>query len=392
MAAYRILICGGGFAGLAAAWRLSRARGVSVTLLDARAGSEFLPLLPDVIGRGLPPGVVVYPFSEAARRWGFAFHQTRILQIDPQRKEVQTQAGTFEADALLLTTGSESYPPPGVDAGFAGDALRLDSVEDALTIRRAVLAGDARTWVVCGGGYTGVEVASHIRHALRKTTTPPRICLVTNTDRLCPAIRPPFSLYIQKELTRIGIEVLTDETVCALEGNTVRTASGMAFPDARLVWTVGVQGAEVTRTMPVPLEAQGRVAVDPCLRVMPGVFAAGDAAGFRVEADGTMLRMGIQASISGGWHAAGNLLRERDGKGLRPFHPFDPGYVVPMAHGKGCGTPMGMPIRGRAPVWLHYFMSWVRTWGVGHRLSLLRAGFCHDREGRSSSHPAPPSP
>lgn len=371
MARYRILICGGGFAGLAAAWRLSRARDVAVTLVDARAGSHFLPLLPDVIGRGIAPGTLVYPFSVAARRWGFAFEQRRILQIDPHEKRVVTETGALQADALLVTIGSESLPLP--PEGFTGGAFRLDEVADAVSLRHAVQSGEAGVWVVCGGGYTGVEIASQLHHAVRHSTAPPHVCLMTNTDRLCPTIPASLSAYLQEELHRVGVEVRTNETVTGLEGDRIHTGSGETIADARLVWTIGVQGAEAVRTMPVPMEAQGRVTVDACLRVMPGVHAAGDAAGF--QAKGSLLRMGIQAAISGGWHAAGNILRERDGNTLQPFRPFDPGYVVPLAHGKGCGTPLGVSIRGRVPVWLHYFMSWVRTWGIGRRMDLLREAF-----------------
>ncbi|NLI76526.1 MAG: hypothetical protein GX442_08800 [Candidatus Riflebacteria bacterium] len=120
----------------------------------------------------------------------------------------------------------------------------------------------------------------------------------------------------------------------------------------------------------LPLTPAGRVRVAATLEAAPGVFVAGDAAG--VALPGGFVRMGVQAALTQGWHAAGNLLRGLRGEPLQPYRWLDPGWVVPLANRRGAGFILGLPLFGRLPAFLHYAMSVFRSVGLDTRRHLFR--------------------
>ncbi|MFP4052461.1 MAG: NAD(P)/FAD-dependent oxidoreductase [Phycisphaerae bacterium] len=365
----RVVIIGGGFAGLSAARRLHRRGGAQVMLLDPRATSQFLPLLPDVIGRWLPPRSVQYPLATAARRWGFRWVRERAEHIDVQAGRVATARGRFEYDALIVATGEVT--------NFHGSekprrfSQVIETVEDALAIRRLGLDRDHHSIVIAGGGYTGVEVATQLWRLLRLRGRSKRLVIVDPAEEMCPVVPKPFRPYVRKNVERLGIEVHLETTGEPLGGGVVELSNGERVENCGMVWAAGVRTPDLVQELDCEKAHGGRVIVNDRLQAKENVFFAGDAAAFMQ--DGQPLRQSVQFSLLEGDRAGENAALLLQGRKPKLFRPLDLGYVVPMANFRGCGTVLGLPVRGWVPAFLHYVMSLYRTWGLGSRSELLAA-------------------
>jgi NADH dehydrogenase FAD-containing subunit len=163
----------------------------------------------------------------------------------------------------------------------------------------------------------------------------------------------------------LGIEFLPGVSLEGCSDGAAALTDGRRLNGALAVWTAGVHAGAHIRAMEAPKERQDRLCVDETLRVGGRCYAAGDCAG--AKRGGQLLRLSVQFSISQGHHAAGNILREIDGRRPVAFRPVDLGYVVPMANFRGCGRILGMRSFGRLPSVMHYLMSAARSWGLDNR-------------------------
>ena len=363
-----VLIIGAGFAGLAAASRLARARGkVHVTLMDSRPAHQFLPLLPDIVGGRVAARHCLYPLSTAARRWGFRILQDTVTAVNTDTCTVTTTRRPVTCDRLLLCPGSQTnfYGRDDLRRG----ALTLNSVEDAQRLRGVTRDAANACFVIAGGGYTGVEAATNLWLALSRRHLRRRIVIVDTADSLCAGIPPVSQGYVTETVRSLGIELRLSTTVAERDGRTVTLSTGERFEGVPLVWTAGVRTPDFVEALDHAKTRQGRLLVDRFLRITPEVFVAGDAAG--VTHHGGTLRMGVQFAREQGTHAARNILNSLSDRDLVPFVPFDPGYVVPMANLTACGLALGLPVRGLPGSLLHYLMCFVRSYGMTNRLGLL---------------------
>ncbi len=365
----RVVVIGGGYAGLSALRILGRARGeVEAVLVDPRDGHHALPLLPDVVGRDMAPAHLVYPYARAARRWRFTHRRAAVRAVDVETRTVETTGGALGYDALLVASGSVTHFH-GMHA-LRERAYTFHSTEDAARLREAAADPGYETLVVVGGSYTGVEVATNLWRACRVRGLARRILLVDLGPRLCARLPEPFQDYVHREVASLGIETRLETTVETTEARTVTLKSGERFDRALLVWVAGFRAPEYVKTLPFPTVGAGRLRVDPHLCVDGPVFAAGDAAAF--QRDGRPLRMSVQFSLSGGARAAANLLCLARGERLRAWRPHDPGYLVPMAHNRACGKVLGRTSTGRDAMALHYLMCVLRSYGWANRCGVMR--------------------
>ena len=390
MADARVIIIGGGFAGIAAARKLSRRAGASVLLIDRRSESHFLPMLPDLIGRPIRPRNLMYPLASLRRPGRCEVVRDDVREVDTDRRIVRAAGRTETYDFLVIAAGSRTNFRGRDD--LAAASLKLDEVEDGLAIREAMAPGRRDAYVVCGGGYTGVEIATNLWRAFRRRPSPPRIALVEYADGLCKALTAAgatpaaagFQEYIQDNVASLGIEVILNATVDEAAEGRVRLSNGRTFDRAGLIWTAGVRTPDFVQAMDAEKAAQGRIVVDEFLRLDERTFVTGDCAavvpnrssGSTGESGGGSagqpIRMSVQFGLSEGSRAAGNILRAASGRELRPFRPRDPGWVVPMANFRSCGVALGLSMRGRLPTLMHYVMCVLRSWGVRNRAGLLR--------------------
>jgi len=364
----RALIIGGGFAGFQAARRLSRHRMLETVLVDGRATSDFLPVLPDIAGGRLRAQNCRFSLASACRKHGVEFVQAKVEHIDLGQGAAATAAGAIKFDYLLIASGSHTFFH-GQDQ-FRKHAFTLDSVEDASRIDARLKQGDCDNVVVAGGGYTGIEIATHINRRLTKAGRPRPVTIVEIAPRILSPMPDELRSYTEKNLAKRGIRTLTDIKVADATAGAVTLSDGTSFTNPLFIWAAGVTAASHVQELPVDKTRQGRLQVDQFLRVAENCFAAGDAASF-VKHD-KPLRMAVQFSISEGLCAAENIIRAACGQPLKAFAPVDLGYVIPMAGGRSSGVVLGLRVKGWLPTALHYFMSLYRTHGWPHRMGMLR--------------------
>ncbi len=389
--ATRVLILGGGFAGLAAARVLGGRSDVEGTLIDRQDHSCYAPMLPDLISARVQPDRLAVPLATMCRRFGVTFRQASVYAIDPRVPGADTSLGRLDGDFLIDALGCVTNTF-GQDQTVAR-AIELKEIRDGLAMHRRaleVLARARRTGtparcLVVGGGYTGVETASHLANLLWKRSgldldrlsDVARVELLDVAEDILLNVSDRVRRFGRRLLGRFGVRVRTGMTVEHIdEAGTATLSDGERVHDPLVAWTPGVSPGACSAGMDLPTRKGKRLAVDEHLR-LPGcerAFAAGDVAGPvrpGAPADAAPLRMSIQFALTGGTTAGQNVLAAMAGRPLRVYDPFDPGYVVPLGPGVGAGKVMGVPLVGTAPVMLHYFMCAARSWTWRQRAGTL---------------------
>ena len=296
----RVVIVGAGFGGLSCAMALTRAR-VAVTLIDRNNYHLFQPLLYQVATAGLSPGDIATPVRGLFREhFNVRVLYGEVTGVDKAHKRVQVGGQTVPYDHLVLATGA-SHSYFGRD-DWAPYAPGLKRVEDASEIRRRLLSAfeaaeatenqDERrrllTFLVVGGGPTGVELAGAIaelaRHGMDKEfrrfdPATARVLLVQSGPRVLPTFPERLSETTRVSLERLGVEVLLDSRVEEIDGDGV-TVSGQRIPAGTVLWAAGVVASPAARWLGTEADRAGRVKVGPDLSVPghPDVFAIGDTA------------------------------------------------------------------------------------------------------------------
>ena len=374
-----VLILGCGFAGLWAAQALRNAP-VQVTVLDRTNHHLFSPLLYQVATAGLSaPSVAGAIRHILAGQRNVTVLLGEAVNILPEKKQVLLEDGAaLSYDRLILATGTtHSYFGHDEWAPFAPG---LKTLEDALEIRRRVLLAFEMaeretdptkraawlTFVVIGGGATGVELAGTFaeiaRHTLRgefRRIDPhsARVVLVEGTDRVLPVYPADLSRKAQLQLERLGVTVWPNRRVTLVDQN------GIAMGDERLsartvIWAAGVAASPLGASLGAPLDRAGRVRVAPDLSVPghPEIYVAGDLAAI----EGVP---GIApAAKQMGRHAALNIRKSLEGKATTPFRYRDYGQLATI------GRNAAVAIMGK--VKLSGFPAWL-VWLVAHIYFLI---------------------
>jgi NADH:ubiquinone reductase (H+-translocating) len=355
----KVVIVGGGFAGLYAARALAGVP-VSVTLVDRRNHHLFQPLLYQVATATLNPSDIAVPIRSVLRRQKNA----RVLLGDASRIDVARRlvfladGAEIPYDYLLLATGA-THSYFGHDV-WAGAAPGLKSIEDALEIRRRVfVAFEAAercddpaelhafmTFVIIGAGPTGVELAGALseiaRQSLRgefRSINPARsrVVLVEGEDRVLPSYPPELSAAAGRRLQKLGVELRLGQRVTDIDGEGV-TMGAERLPARSVVWAAGVAASPLARSLGVPLDRAGRVIVRADLSI-PGhdnVFVAGDLAA--IQHDGGLVPGVSPAAMQAGRHVARTIRRAMAGKPSEPFRYFDKGSFAVIGRGAAVGA------------------------------------------------------
>jgi NADH dehydrogenase len=360
VARHRVLIVGGGFGGLYAAKELGRDERLEVTLVDRRNHYLFTPLLYQVATGAVSPGDIAQPLRSILRRQ----RNTTVLLgeavgIDPERRHVTlSDGGPIEYDSLIVATGSR-FSYFGRD-DWAKDAPGLKSLDDALEIRRRILIAfeaaerehdperrrEWLTFVIVGGGPTGVELAGALGEIARDTlrrdfrsidTADARILLVEAMDRVLPTYPPDRSASARRQLERLGATVRTGTRVVGLDNRSVSVemAGGAAeqVPARTVLWAAGILVAPfveaVAKSTGAPIDRNGRILVDADLTIPghPEIFAVGDAAVLPWKKDRPVPGV-AQGGIQAGRHAARTIRRRLSGEATPAFHYSNKGDVA----------------------------------------------------------------
>jgi len=341
-----VLIIGAGFGGLAAARELARGN-VRVTLIDQRNHHLFQPLLYQVATAGLSPADIAAPIRAIVRRnKNIRVLLDTVIDIDPaERRVLLASRRTVGFDRLIVATGARhSY--------FGRDdweihAPGIKSIDDATAVRRKVLLAFERaetepdplrrqallTFVVVGGGPTGVEMAGAIAELARRSVsgdfrsiTPhcSRVLLVEAGPRLLASFPPGLSDKARKSLESLGVTVMTDKRVGAITDSFI-DIEGIRVPTHSVVWAAGVRASDAAAWLGVEADRAGRVIVGPDLAVagFPGTYAIGDTASFTDE-KGRCLPGIAPVAKQQGRHVARQILRGRS----MPFRYRDYGNLA----------------------------------------------------------------
>ena len=381
-----VVIVGGGFGGLYAARALRRAP-VRVTVIDRRNYHLFQPLLYQVAAATLSPADIARPIRQILGRHGNTqVMLAEVTAVDASaRQVVLADERRVGYDYLIVASGA-------VDQYFGHDewapiAPALKTIDDATEIRRRfLLAFEAAeqqtdpeirrallTFVVIGGGPTGVEMAGSfaeiahhtLRHEFRSIDpTAARIVLVEGGKRLLATYPEELSSRAKRDLEELGVEVRLESIVTKIEIGAVYIGEErIAAYD--VVWAAGVAASPLGRTIGVEVDRMGRVPVGPDLSVPghPEIFVIGDLANITHDSpDGRPLPGVAQVAMQGGVSVARNIARTLRGEARAPFHYRDKGNMATIGRARAIAENRGMKLTG--------FVAWL-TWLFVHVLFLI---------------------
>ena len=386
-----MVIVGGGFAGLYAARGLADDSAIDVTVIDRRNFHLFQPLLYQVATGALSPGEIAQPLRAILRRQ----RNTTVLLgeargIDQDRREVHmSDGGRIRYDSLVVATGAHhAYFGHGEWAPFAPG---LKTIEDAIEIRRRILIAfeaaereadperrrEWMTFVVVGGGPTGVELAGALgeiandtlRADFRAIHAPDaRILLIEALDRILPTYPEALSRSAVRQLERLGATVRSKNRVTRIDESsvTVDTSAGpLRIPARTVLWAAGVQassfGRAVAEATGAATDRAGRIEVDSDLTVPghPEIFVLGDLA-IAKRRDGKPVPGVAPAAIQAGQHAARMLRRRARGEPLAPFRYKDKGDVATIGRLSGVADIRWLGTFGQ----ISGFLAWLMWLGI----------------------------
>ena len=380
MADHRLVILGGGFGGLSAALQLRRAP-VEVTLIDRCNYHLFQPLLYQVATGSLSPANVSSPLRTILKRQ----RNTQVLLaeavgIDAAKRRVILSDGAIDYDTLIVATGS-SHQYFGHEE-WEQWAPGLKTVEDATDMRRRILLAfemaeretdpekrhAMMTFVIVGGGPTGVELAGALAEIANDTLkrdfrhidpSSARIFLVEGGARLLPSYPPQLSEAAKKMIERLGVIVQLNEMVTNVEKDLVTVRQGDSteiIPTRTILWAAGVLGSPVGRSVAeqtgAPIDKLGRISVEPDCSVPghPEIFVIGDLALFAHQT-GKPLPGVAQPAIQEGHYVAHAIETRLRNQKPKPFHYFDKGNLAVIGRGKAIADLNWLRISG-LPAWL----------------------------------------
>ena len=391
----RVVILGGGFAGLYAARALAGER-VTVTVVDRTNHHVFQPLLYQVATGVLAPSDITVPIRWRLRGQANAtVLLAGVTGIDVARREVRldSEPGVVAYDYLVVATGAR-HAYFGHDE-WEAHAPGLKTIEDAFAVRRRFLLALERaerttddavraaelTMVVVGGGPTGVELAGMIptvcRRALvrefrRIDTRAVRVVLVEAGPRLLPAFPEPLAERARRDLEALGVDVRLGAAVTAVDDSGV-TIGAERIAARTVFWAAGNLASPLGRALGAPLDRQGRVLVEPDLSVpgRPEVFVAGDLAA--TTAGGRPVPAVAPAAVQQGECAARNIVRDLRGEPREPFRYRNKGDLATIGRNKAVGMLWDGRVRivGRTAWWFWLLVHILYLAGFRNRASVL---------------------
>ena len=381
----RVVVVGGGFAGLNAAKELGSARStdMEIVVVDRRNHHLFQPLLYQVAMAGLSPADISTPIrSELHRYENVRVQLGEATGVDLDKKILRVDSGDLEYDYLVLACGAQDFY-------FGHDeweerAPGLKTLEQATEIRRRILTAfeqaeletdparrrELLTFVIVGGGPTGVELAGALGELSRNTLrrdfrnidpSATRVILIEGGPRILAAFDPDLSAGAARSLERLGVTIWTETRVTDIDAHGVHTGTE-TLRAANVLWAAGTRASDLGEGLGAELDRTGRVHVseDLSLKGHPEVFVIGDQA--YIEHEGEAVPPLAPAAIQQGLAAAKNILADLRGGSREPFVYWDKGIMATV--GRASAVVQSGSLR------MHGFFAWV-AWCFVHILYLI---------------------
>ncbi len=378
----KIIIAGGGFAGLYAAKyldkHLARRAGIEVTLIARENFILFTPMLHEAAAGDLAPGDIVNSLRRILRHVNVV--EADIQDVDLKARKVRCVHGLnrdeleLEFDHLLLTLGSETNFFD--NAGIRDWAVTMKNLSDAALLRNRMVAfleeatleadADVRrqwlTFVIAGGGFAGVETAGAVNDFVRDTAKfypglgdeEIRVVVIHPGNYLLPELGEDLGRYAEGKLRERKVELVKGARVASYDGWVVTLNNGISIPAATLIWTAGVKPSPVVAALPCAKE-KGRIVADQYLQVpgFPGLWTAGDSAavpdGYET---GVFFPPTAQHGMREAVVAAQNIERTILGEALKPFRYRTMGMLASIGHHTGVASVFGLKFSGFIAWWM----------------------------------------
>lgn len=382
----RIVIIGGGFAGISLAKKLKN-KNAQVVLLDKHNYHTFQPLLYQVATGGLEAGSIAYPIRKVVQEYqDFYFRLANVKEIDTENKKVLADIGDLYYDYLVIATGSKTNYFGNKE--IESFSMAMKTIPQSLNIRslilenfeQALLTNDINernalmNFVIVGGGPTGVELAGALAE-MKKAILPKDypdldirkmgIHLIQGSDRLLDAMSVQSSQKAEDFLHGLGVSIWKNVRVTNYDGRTVTTSSDLSFDTATVIWAAGVKGAVISGLKKeAVIERADRIKVNEFNQVLgyDNIFAIGDIASMASEKNPQGHPMMAQPAIQQGNLLAENLIRKLKNKEMKPFEYNDKGSMATIGRNKAVVD---------LPKWhFHGVFAWF-VWMFVHLFSLI---------------------
>jgi len=368
-----VLIVGGGFAGLNAAKALGSSPHVRVTLIDRRNHHLFQPLLYQVATAALSPAEIASPIRNILSGYpNISVIQGEVLAIKSSEKKVVTDFGERAYDYLILACGAKhSYFG---NESWEQHAPGLKNIAQATEIRRRVLTAFENaerendtakqkkhlTFIIVGGGPTGVELAGAIGELSRFTLAKDfrainpqdtRIILIEAGPRILPSFSEKLSSRAERDLDNLGVQTWTSCRVTLVDSEGVETEKE-EVPASTVIWAAGVEASSLGHELKADTDRSGRIMVkaDLSLDKYPDIFVAGDQAGFSHGLERPLPGV-APVALQQGRHIAKNILKELIGQGRSDFKYIDKGQMATIGRGRAIVETGGLRFHGKL-AWL----------------------------------------
>ncbi|MFD0990811.1 NAD(P)/FAD-dependent oxidoreductase [Mariniflexile jejuense] len=354
----RVVIIGGGFAGISLAKKLSKQE-VQVVLLDKNNYHTFQPLLYQVSTGGLEPDSIAYPIRKILKDFpNFHFRLANVEEINTVENKVLTDIGELKFEYLVVASGAETNYFGNSE--IEKNSMAMKTIPESLNLRslilenfeEALLTSDLNernalmNFVIVGGGPTGVELAgalAEIKNGILPKDYPDldtrlaQIHIIQSSDCILKGMSDKASEKAEDFLEKLGVNVWKNVRVTNYDGKTVTTNTDLTFETATLVWAAGVKGAAIKGLSAGDFVAKGdRLLVDEfnLVKGFKNIFAVGDVACMTTSEFPNGLPMMAQPAIQQGKQLGENLVRLIENKPLKPFEYHDKGSMATIGRNK----------------------------------------------------------